>query len=88
LHTTKSKSACAGFDLDAVRRSLPIGANQFESKDFAEPVHKARRLPFHHYRRGAQMETFFVRKQIIIGAAFLAAVELTLMLVNVLRHAH
>ena len=34
------------------------------------------------------METFFVRKQIFIGAAFLAAVELTLMLVNVLRHAH
>jgi hypothetical protein len=34
------------------------------------------------------METFFVRKQIIIGAAFLAAVELTLMLVNVLKQAH
>ena len=34
------------------------------------------------------METFFVRKQIIIGAAFLVAFELTLMLVNVLRHAH
>jgi hypothetical protein len=33
------------------------------------------------------METFFVRKQIIIGAAFLAAVELTLLLVNALRHA-
>jgi hypothetical protein len=33
------------------------------------------------------METFFVRKQLIIGAAFLAAIELTLMLVNVLRHA-
>jgi hypothetical protein len=39
-------------------------------------------------RRGASMETFFVRKQIIIGAAFLAAVELTLMLVNAIRHAH
>jgi len=34
------------------------------------------------------METFFVRKQIFIGAAFLAAVELTLLLVNALRHAH
>jgi hypothetical protein len=34
------------------------------------------------------METFFVRKQIIIGAAFLAAIELTLLVVNVLRHAH
>jgi hypothetical protein len=33
------------------------------------------------------METFFVRKQIIIGAAFLAAVELTLLIVNALRHA-
>lgn len=33
------------------------------------------------------METFFVRKQIIIGAAFLAAVELTLLVVNALRHA-
>jgi hypothetical protein len=34
------------------------------------------------------METFFVRKQIIIGAAFLAAIELTLLIVNTLRHAH
>jgi hypothetical protein len=34
------------------------------------------------------METFFVRKQILIGAAFLAAVELTLLIVNALRHAH
>ena len=34
------------------------------------------------------MDTFFVRKQIIIGAAFFAALELSLMLVNVLRHAH
>jgi hypothetical protein len=34
------------------------------------------------------METFFVRKQIIIGAAFLAAVELTLLLINALKHAH
>ncbi len=34
------------------------------------------------------METFFVRKQIIIGAAFLAAVELTLLIVNALKHAH
>ena len=33
------------------------------------------------------METFFVRKQILIGAAFLAAVELTLLIVNALRHA-
>jgi hypothetical protein len=33
------------------------------------------------------METFFVRKQIIIGAVFLAAVELTLLLVNAMRHA-
>jgi hypothetical protein len=33
------------------------------------------------------METFFVRKQIIIGAAFLAAIELTLLLVNAMRHA-
>jgi len=34
------------------------------------------------------METFFVRKQIVIGAAFFAALELTLLVVNVLRHAH
>ena len=34
------------------------------------------------------METFFVRKQILIGAAFLAAVELTLLIVNALKHAH
>jgi hypothetical protein len=34
------------------------------------------------------METFFVRKQIIIGAAFLAAIELMLIIVNTLRHAH
>jgi len=34
------------------------------------------------------METFFVRKQLFIGAAFLAAVELTVMLINLLRHAH
>jgi hypothetical protein len=34
------------------------------------------------------METFFVRKQLVIGAAFLAAVELTVMLINFLRHAH
>ena len=34
------------------------------------------------------METFFVRKQLIIGAAFLAGLELTLMIVNALRHAH
>jgi hypothetical protein len=33
------------------------------------------------------METFFVRKQLLIGAAFLAAIELTLMLVNALKHA-
>ena len=34
------------------------------------------------------METFFVRKQLIIGAVFLAGLELTLMLINALRHAH
>jgi len=34
------------------------------------------------------METFFVRKQIMIGAAFFAALELTLLVFNVLRHAH
>jgi hypothetical protein len=34
------------------------------------------------------METFFVRKQIVIGAAFLAAVELTVLVINALRHAH
>jgi len=33
------------------------------------------------------METFFVRKQIIIGVAFLACLELALMLINVVRHA-
>jgi hypothetical protein len=32
------------------------------------------------------METFFVRKQIIIGVAFLAAIELTVLLINALRH--
>jgi hypothetical protein len=49
---------------------------------------KARTLPLFNYGRGDSMETFFVRKQIIIGAAFLAAVELGLMLINVLKHAH
>ncbi len=33
------------------------------------------------------METFFVRKQIIIGAAFLACLEIGLLLINALRHA-
>jgi hypothetical protein len=34
------------------------------------------------------METFFVRKQILIGVAFMAAIELTLLIVNALKHAH
>jgi hypothetical protein len=34
------------------------------------------------------METFFVRKQILIGAAFLACLELALLLINAARHAH
>ena len=46
------------------------------------------RLALFEYGRGASMETFFVRKQIIIGAAFLACLELGLMLINVLRNAH
>jgi hypothetical protein len=33
------------------------------------------------------METFFVRKQIIIGVAFLACFELALMLINAIKHA-
>jgi hypothetical protein len=33
------------------------------------------------------METFFVRKQIVIGVAFLAALELTFLAINALRHA-
>jgi hypothetical protein len=33
------------------------------------------------------METFFVRKQIVIGVAFLAAVELTFLVINAIRHA-
>ena len=34
------------------------------------------------------METFFVRKQIIIGVAFLAGLELMVLIINALRHAH
>jgi hypothetical protein len=33
------------------------------------------------------MDTFFVRKQIIIGVAFLAALELTFLVINALRYA-
>ena len=39
------------FDLEAVRRSLPIGAKRYGSKDLHEPLHEARRLRLFHIQK-------------------------------------
>jgi hypothetical protein len=87
-HTTESKFGCIAFDRDRGTSALAYDAKRLGFCDLVNSAIEARDLPLFRYGRGESMETFFVRKQLIIGAAFLAALELTLMIVNVLRHAH
>ena len=52
-----------------------------------QPRPEACALPLFHTEEVLSMETFFVRKQIVIGVAFLAALELTFLVINAIRHA-
>ena len=52
-----------------------------------QPFPEACALPLFCMEEVLSMETFFVRKQIVIGVAFLAAVELTFLVINAIRHA-
>src|SRR4029077_4775176 len=88
LHTTKSKSACAVLISRRYVDRCPSALNDMARRTCTNRCMRHAPCPSFIYRRGASMETFFVRKQIIIGAAFLAPVELTLRLVNVLKQAH
>ena len=57
------------------------------SRHLDQPRPEAYTLPLFHKEEVLSMETFFVRKQIVIGVAFLAALELTFLVINAIRHA-